>query len=78
MTDNHQEKNARVLSDRGGAVLILESECTSQKLYGTVKSLLADRQRRQQMRSALQKIVVLDSAEQICDTLEELARGKRR
>lgn len=78
VTDNHQEKNARVLSDRGGAVLILESECTSQKLYGTVKSLLADRQRRQQMRSALQKIVVLDSAEQICDTLEELARGKRR
>ena len=74
VTDNHQEKNARVLADRGGAVLILEEDCTAEKLYDTVKALLADEQKRQQMRSALQKLVVLDSAEQICDTMEALAR----
>lgn len=76
VTDNHQEKNARVLADRDGAVMILESECTAEKLYETVRALLADEEKRSRMRSNLQKMVVLDSAEQICDTLEELARKK--
>ncbi len=72
VTDNHQEKNARVLSDRGGAELLLESDCTPQALYDTVKALLADRDRRDQMTIALRKDVILDSAERICDILEEL------
>jgi len=72
VTDNHQEKNARVLSDRGGAVLLLEKDCTADALYGTVKSLLTDENRRDQMTVALRKDVILDSAERICDILDEL------
>ncbi len=72
VTDNHQEKNARVLSERGGAELLLERDCTAQKLYDTVKALLADQSCRDQMAVALRKDVILDSAERICDILDEL------
>ncbi|MBQ2893189.1 MAG: UDP-N-acetylglucosamine--N-acetylmuramyl-(pentapeptide) pyrophosphoryl-undecaprenol N-acetylglucosamine transferase [Oscillospiraceae bacterium] len=72
VTDNHQEKNARVLVDRGGAELFLEKDCTAQSLYGTVKTLLADQKRRERMTMALHSDVILDSADRICDILEEL------
>ena len=74
MTDNHQEKNARALSDKGGAVLILEKDCTPEVLYAEVQGLLVDEQRREAMSKALHGIVKLDSAERICDIVEELAK----
>ena len=72
VTDNHQEKNARVLSERGGAVLLLEKDCTAQTLYAAVKELLNDQNRRDQMTVALRRDVILDSAERICDILDEM------
>ena len=33
VTDNHQEKNARVLADRGAAQIIHEADCTGQALF---------------------------------------------
>jgi UDP-N-acetylglucosamine--N-acetylmuramyl-(pentapeptide) pyrophosphoryl-undecaprenol N-acetylglucosamine transferase len=74
VTDNHQEKNARVLADRGGAVLLLERDCTANVLYNTVNKLLTDQKCREQMSIALRKDVILDSAERICDILDELTR----
>ena len=76
VTDNHQEKNARVLSDRGGAVLLLEKECTAKVLYDQIQGLLADENRCEQMSLALRQNVILDCAERICDILEELAQKK--
>ena len=76
VTDNHQEKNARVLSESGGAVLVLEKECTAQLLYTKIKELLADRSAMENMSAALKKLVVLDSAERIGDILEELGKNK--
>jgi len=76
VTDNHQEKNARVLSDRGGAVLMLEKDCSAQALYAEVKNLLGDEKRREEMATALRQDVILDSVERICDILEELAKHK--
>ena len=72
VTNNHQEKNARVLAERGGAVLILESDCTAQKLYGEVKALLQDEERRNAMTGALRGLVRLDSTQRICEIAEEL------
>ena len=74
VTNNHQEKNARVLADRGGAVMILEKDCTAEKMYEQIKTLLASEDSRRQMSDALRGMVQLDSAEQICDMLEELAK----
>ncbi len=75
VTNNHQEKNARVLESRKGAVVLLEKECTPERLYAEVKSLLADPARREQMSGSLRQMVRLDSAERICDIVEELTKG---
>ena len=74
VTNNHQEKNARVLENRGAAAVILESECTAHKLFEQIKELLNDSAKAEQMSAALRKMVVLDSAERICDIMEDLAK----
>ena len=75
VTGNHQEKNARVLEAAGGAVVILEKDCTPEVLYAEVQGLLVDEQRREQMAKALRGLVKIDSAERICDIVEELAKN---
>lgn len=77
VTDNHQEKNARALSDQGAAVLVLEKECTAQRLMDEVKGLLDDPDRCDAMGRALQKICVIDSAEILCDRIRQLAGGRK-
>ena len=74
VTNNHQEKNARVLEEAGGAVVVLEKDCSPEQMYALVKELLADSQRREQMTKALHSLVKSDSAERICDLVEELAK----
>jgi UDP-N-acetylglucosamine--N-acetylmuramyl-(pentapeptide) pyrophosphoryl-undecaprenol N-acetylglucosamine transferase len=74
VTNNHQEKNARVLESGGGAVVVLEKDCSSEKMYGLIKELLADEDRRKHMSSQLHNMVRLDSTERICDIVEELTK----
>ena len=73
VTNNHQEKNARALEAAGGAIVVLEKDCTAEKVYGLVKDLLADVDRRKEMGKALHSLVKLDSAERICAIAEEVA-----
>ncbi len=75
VTNHHQEKNAQVYEQRGAALVILEGECTAQRLMDEVTGLLADSPRRERMRKALLASVVPDSAEKICRILEELAKA---
>jgi UDP-N-acetylglucosamine--N-acetylmuramyl-(pentapeptide) pyrophosphoryl-undecaprenol N-acetylglucosamine transferase len=77
VTNNHQEKNARTISERGGAVLLLEKDCTPQAMYEEIKKILCDKARQDAMSTALRGACVLDSAERICDILEELAASKK-
>jgi UDP-N-acetylglucosamine--N-acetylmuramyl-(pentapeptide) pyrophosphoryl-undecaprenol N-acetylglucosamine transferase len=74
VTANHQEKNARVLSDADAAVLVLEKDCTPEKIYQEITALLGDKARCEQMRRTLYTLVRLDSTERICDIVEELVR----
>ena len=76
VTNNHQEKNARVLVDNGATVLVLEKDCTAQALMDAITSLLADKTRCSDMTKALQKLSVPDSAQRVCDIMEELASRK--
>jgi UDP-N-acetylglucosamine--N-acetylmuramyl-(pentapeptide) pyrophosphoryl-undecaprenol N-acetylglucosamine transferase len=73
VTDNHQEKNARALEAQGGAVVILEEECTGARLMQEVNAILSDPHRQAGMRKALHTMAVPDSAQLICDELERLA-----
>ena len=72
VTDNHQEKNARAIAQRGGAVVMLEKDCTAQALLEQVQQILADKEKYNAMCTAMRGSCVLDSAERICDIMEEL------
>ncbi len=76
VTDNHQEKNARALERQGGAVVLLEKECTAQRLYQEIAGLLEDTQRYTAMEKALYTMAVPDSAERLCAVMERLAKKK--
>ena len=74
MTDNHQEKNARALSDNGAAMLILEKDCTAQALMDAITSMLGDKEGQEKMTAALQRLCVPDSAERLCDVIAQLCK----
>ena len=76
VTDNHQEKNARALADKGAATLVLEKDCTAQILMDEITSLLTSHERRKNMEQALMQICVPDSAERLCDIAYNLAKEK--
>ena len=76
VTNNHQEMNARVLWENGGATLILEKDCTAQKLLDEIKVLAENKEKASSMRAALLKIAVPDSAERLCDIMYALAQQK--
>ncbi len=74
VTNNHQEKNARVLEEAGGAVVVLEKDCTPEGMYELLTRLLADENRRAEMSRNLKNMVRTDSTERICDIVEELRK----
>ena len=76
VTDNHQAHNAETLAKRGSALVLPESECSGERLYETVRELLAQPERLTDMRKALQQSAVLDSAERIYQQVLELAKQR--
>jgi UDP-N-acetylglucosamine--N-acetylmuramyl-(pentapeptide) pyrophosphoryl-undecaprenol N-acetylglucosamine transferase len=74
VTDNHQEKNARVLEKRGAALVLLEKEATGERLYREVSALLDDKYRRERMREALLDCVPADAADRMVKLILELAK----
>ena len=77
VTNNHQETNARVLEAGGGAVVLLEQECTAQKVYEEITKLLADDRRSAEMSQNLRAMAVADSTDRICRIAEKLAAQKK-
>ncbi len=77
VTNNHQEKNARVLEHHGGAAVLLEPDIDGAALYRQVKELLADPERRAAMSAALAELSVTDAAEEIYQTLISLMKAGR-
>ncbi|MBR2781905.1 MAG: UDP-N-acetylglucosamine--N-acetylmuramyl-(pentapeptide) pyrophosphoryl-undecaprenol N-acetylglucosamine transferase [Oscillospiraceae bacterium] len=74
VTDNHQEKNARILEGRGAAVVIREAECDGQVLYEQTRQLLENPERRAKMAVQQHAMAVPDATEKIIGVLEDLIR----
>lgn len=78
VTANHQEKNARALEEQGAAAVILEQDCNAQTVMKTICELLENREAYNKMHDALLEIAVPDSAQRMCDIMEELTSGKTK
>lgn len=71
---NHQYKNAKVLADRGGALLLEEKECSGALLYEKTMELLTDGSRRAAMSRALRELATPSAAEDIYQELIKIMK----
>lgn len=74
VAENHQEKNARALEQKGACRVITEPECTPQKLYDAVTELLADDAKLEEMGRCAKKMAIVDSSEKIYQHILQAAR----
>ena len=78
VTNNHQEKNARVLEKAGGAKVFLEGEFDAQSLLDTVRELLGDEGKLSEMSEAMRSLAVPGATDRICDIILSLPESRRK
>lgn len=78
VTNNHQERNARVLEHAGGAKVLLEGSFTAEMLYAMVRGLLDEPQQLSEMAQNMKAAGVPDAADRIAETILELASGQKK
>ena len=74
VTNHHQERNAQALADAGGAVVLLEPECSGQLLFRTVTELLRDATRLERMSASMASLGIRDATERILETVESIEK----
>lgn len=78
VTNNHQEKNARVLEKAGGAKVFLEGEFDAQSLLDTVRELLGDEGKLNEMSEAMRSLAVPGATDRICDIILSLPENRQK
>ena len=73
VTNNHQEKNARVLEQAGGAAVVLEADSSGQELFRIACGILHDETRRSSMETAMASLGIRDAAERILQLILEIS-----
>ena len=76
VAENHQEKNARVPEQAGGAEVILEKDMTPELLLERINALLSDEEKLKSMSEGFLSLGRSDAAERIADIVLELATEK--
>lgn len=74
VTNNHQEKNARVLEQAGAAAVVLEKDSSGQALFQTACGILHQEARRSAMEEAMASLGIRDAAERIYQTILEICQ----
>lgn len=74
VTNNHQEKNARVLERAGGAKVLLEGEFDAQGLMRMFSELLHDAAQLDAMSQAMRALAVPGATDRICDIILQLPK----
>ena len=75
VTNNHQEKNARVLEAAGAARVLLEQDFNADTLFGLVSELLQSPEKLAAMSRAMCGMRVANATERIADMVLELAKA---
>jgi UDP-N-acetylglucosamine--N-acetylmuramyl-(pentapeptide) pyrophosphoryl-undecaprenol N-acetylglucosamine transferase len=69
--DDHQTRNAESMVTEGAAMMISNADLNGQKLASTIRSLLSDIPRLQEMERNAKRIAVLDAEQRIVDLAEK-------
>lgn len=78
VTNNHQEKNARSLSDHGAAELVLEKDLNSQTLIQHIDKILLNMENLKDMKTKAKKLGVPDSAAHLYELMKHLVKQKQK
>ncbi|MBS4189131.1 undecaprenyldiphospho-muramoylpentapeptide beta-N-acetylglucosaminyltransferase [Bacillus sp. FJAT-49705] len=76
VTNNHQEKNARSLSEHGAAEILLEKDLTGKKLVELMDLILLDDKRLSEMKKDAKKLGIPDAAKRLFRLMEELVEKR--
>ncbi len=74
VTDNHQFKNAKVLSDKNAVILLEESELSAQRLQALIEELLVSSEKASALRKNIKSFSGLKSAERIYKEISSLLK----
>ena len=75
VTANHQEYNARSITDHQGGTLILEKELTAAGLMEAIDSIMLDEKRRQTMQQVAKQLGVPDAANRLISLTNEIIKN---
>lgn len=74
VTNNHQEKNARILENNDGAKVMLEGAFDEHVLLNTINELITDKEKLSDMSCNMKKMSHDDAAIQIANVILEIVR----
>jgi UDP-N-acetylglucosamine--N-acetylmuramyl-(pentapeptide) pyrophosphoryl-undecaprenol N-acetylglucosamine transferase len=74
VTNNHQEKNARSLSDYGAAHLLLEKDLNNKSLISHIDRILLNHDQLKEMKTKAKKMGVPDSAHRLYAVMKQLVK----
>lgn len=78
VTNNHQYKNAAVLANAGGAVLIEEKDLSGDRLVSEVSGILGEKVRRDIMSAAIEQFAVNDANKRIFNEVVRLVEKNKK
>jgi UDP-N-acetylglucosamine--N-acetylmuramyl-(pentapeptide) pyrophosphoryl-undecaprenol N-acetylglucosamine transferase len=73
-TNNHQELNARVVEQAGGAIVITEAELSPERLGAAITEVLGDATRATAMGAAAKSLSSPEATKKIADLLEKIQK----
>ncbi|RWR08188.1 undecaprenyldiphospho-muramoylpentapeptide beta-N-acetylglucosaminyltransferase [Siminovitchia fortis] len=77
VTNNHQEKNASVLTSAGAAIMLPEKDLSGQKLIAALDDILLDDKKRKNMGEASMKLGMPDASDRLYNVLlDMIERGR--
>jgi UDP-N-acetylglucosamine--N-acetylmuramyl-(pentapeptide) pyrophosphoryl-undecaprenol N-acetylglucosamine transferase len=76
VTNNHQEKNARALGNKGAAIVRLEKEMTGEQMLQDIDEILLSPLKLEEMKRASKKLGIPDAAGRLVQLVNELTAKK--
>lgn len=74
VSQNHQEKNARVLQKMGAAYIILNQELTKEKLADTIQTMIQDPKKMKSMGENAEKLAIHQVEDKIYQEIKKLVK----
>ncbi len=74
-TKNHQEKNAKVVAEKGGAILIRQTEANPDRVLKEIRTLLKNEDKLKAMSQVMKSFFIKDSEKIIIKELEALVKN---